>query len=48
MRWSHVSDDDSQRQAVKSNDFLCIGELKLTSAAQKQSTGLVAWSAMIR
>ena len=30
MRWSHVSDDDSKRQAVKSNDFLYIGQLKLT------------------
>ena len=30
MRWSHVSDDDSQRQAVKSNDFLYIGQRKLT------------------
>ena len=30
MRWSHVSDYDSQRHAVKSNDFLYIGQLKLT------------------
>ena len=30
MRWSHVSDDDSQWQAVKSKDFLYIGQLKLT------------------
>ena len=30
MRWRHVSDDDSQRQVVKSNDFLYIGQRKLT------------------
>ena len=30
MRWRHVSDDDSQRQAVKINDFLYIGQLMLT------------------
>ena len=30
MRWSHVSDDDSQRQAVKSNDLLSLDQRKLT------------------
>ena len=30
MRWRHVSDDDCQRRAVKSNDFLHIGQLRLT------------------
>ena len=29
MRWRHVSDDDPQRQAVKSNDFLSLGQLRL-------------------
>ena len=28
MRWRHVSDDDCWRQAVKSNDFLCIGSVE--------------------
>ena len=36
MRRSHVSDDDSQRQAVKSNDFLCAGQLKLTATVCPQ------------
>ena len=36
MRRSHVSDDDSRRQAVKSNDFLCIGQLKLTETVCPQ------------
>ena len=51
MRWSHVSDDDSQWQAVKSKDFLYIGQLKLTVTvcpSARQSTGLVSWSPMIR
>ena len=30
MRWRHVPDHDSQRQAVKSKGFLCIGQRKLT------------------
>ena len=30
MRWSHVSDDDSQREVVTSNDLLHIGQLKPT------------------
>ena len=51
MKWSDVSDDDSQRQAVKSNDFLCIGQLKLTTTVCPQRNGslqVVARSAMIR
>ena len=36
MRWSHVPDDDCQRQAVKSNDFLCISQLKLTATVCPQ------------
>ena len=36
MRRRHVSDDDPQRQAVKSNDFLRIGQLKLTATVCHQ------------
>ena len=30
VRWRHVSDDDSKRQCVKNNDFLYVGQRKLT------------------
>ena len=30
VRWRHVSHDDSQRHSVKSNDFLSLGQLRLT------------------
>ena len=40
MRWSHASADDCQRQAVKSNDFFCIGQLKLTATVCPQCTAV--------
>ena len=33
MRWRHPSDDDSQRQTVKSNDLLSLGQLRLAVTA---------------
>ena len=36
MRWRRVPDDDCQPQAVNSNDFLCIGQLKLTATVCPQ------------
>ena len=48
-RWSHVSDDDSKRQAVKSNDFLYIGQRKLTVTVCPRCKAVCrSWSAMIR
>ena len=51
MRWRYVSDDDSQRQVVKCNGFLSVGQRKLTVTvcpSVRQSAGLVSWSAMRR
>ena len=54
MRWRHVSDDDSQRQAVKNIDFLCIGQLQLTATvcpqckAVHRSGGMECHDAMSR
>ena len=54
MRWSHVSDDDSRRQAVKSDGVLCIGQLKLTATvcprckAVHRSSGMECHDTMSR